>query len=531
MDKRVSSTIKSGERIKPPHDVPRKAAIKEGRSPIPVESISDMIVSMTLDGNLRYVSPASLSLLGLTPAQVLGRCLYDLTHTADGDLVRRVIAQSAEGGGLSSCEFRLRHANGNILWVEMRSQCMHDDGNTEVVAVIRDISARHRQEMLNEELRHNLEEQVEIRNRQLEMTVKLLRKQVDAHKHDRDALELSERRYATLVENILTGIYIHDGTKLVFCNERFAQIFGFDRDNMESINTNELFAGDRSMETLLSDRGQEELVEGMTCDGKVIWFKVSRAPLTCNGQSLVIGNVIDITEQIVMNERLKASEQELHLLSSQLMAAQEIERKRIANELHDGLGQRLSAIKFSVENVWRAIDVEVYPDQSRRLTAIIDSMRSAIEEVRRVSMDLRPSILDDLGLIATVGWFCREFSLLFPEIGVHRSINAGEGDIPDEVKVVIFRIIQEAFHNITRHAQADQIELDLVSQNNTLNLMIRDNGRGISTIDRSPCAKGLGLKSMRERAELSHGEFRIESVPGRGTTISVLWPRNDQSGT
>lgn len=354
--------------------------------------------------------------------------------------------------------------------------------------------------------------------------VERLMQELEACKQAKRVLEESARRYAILVENTLTGIYIHDGHRLIFCNERFAKIFGFERSAMEQVDAEEMFASGRPAQTLLTGMESEEVVKGARRDGRKIWLKISRAKLECDGRSMVLGNVIDISEQIATNERLKESERELHQLSARLITAQETERKRIASELHDGLGQRLSAIKFAVEQVYRATDAEIEPEQVRRLTQIVETIRDTIEEVRRVAMDLRPSILDDLGLIATIGWFCREFGHLFPHIDVHRNILVDEEAITDEIKVVIFRIIQEAFHNITKHAAADRIELDLLAHNGALRLMIRDNGRGIASPEQALHKHGFGLKSMRERAELTHGDFRISSVPEHGTLISVRWP-------
>ncbi len=355
-------------------------------------------------------------------------------------------------------------------------------------------------------------------------SVKQLMQELEDYKRAKAALEESERRYSTLVENTLTGIYIHDGKRLIFCNERFARIFGFERNAMEQVDPDEMFSSCRAAQTLLNGMESVEVVEAARCDGGKLWLKVSRARLECSGKSMVLGNVIDISEQIAINERLKESERELHLLSARLITAQETERKRIANELHDGLGQRLSAIKFSVEHVYRTIDAEIEPEQARRLAQIVETIRGTIEEVRRVAMDLRPSTLDDLGLIATIGWFCREFAILFPHIDVQRNILAGEEDFPDEIKVVIFRIIQEAFHNIAKHAAADRIDIELLMHNHALRLLIRDNGRGIASPEQVLHHGGFGLKSMRERAELTHGEFVISSVPGHGTLISVRWP-------
>jgi len=499
-------------------------SIREGQLQILIECVPDMIARIGMDGRVIYASPSSMNLLGFSSAQLLDKNLYDLMPDADSVRVKGLMERVAVAGEMAICEYRLRRADGKLIWVEMRSQLAQCNGGNEMVAVLRDISECHRKELENDERCLCLERQLRKQNSHREITVEQLRKQMGEHVRDRAALDASEIRYTTLVENTLTGIYIHDGQKLVYCNERFARIFGFERDTLEDIDINNLFVRSIPADEPHPAMKQAEVVEGMTCDRKRIWLKMSRASMVWNGQQLVVGNVIDITDQIVTNERLKQSEQELHALSSQLMVAQEQERKRIANELHDGLGQRLSAIKFSLENVCRTVDNEVHAEQTRRLEVIIGSVRDAIEEVRRVSMDLRPSVLDDLGLIATIGWFCREFSLLFPTVTVHRNINVEERDIPEDVKVVIFRIIQEAFHNISKHAQAGEIAIDLQIYDNLLRLTIRDNGRGISCIDHSPCTQGLGLKSMRERAELTHGEFHVDSVEGMGTTITVQWP-------
>lgn len=526
MDKRVNDLGKGVVRAKPA--MVRRGSLVDERLVTVMESAPDMVAMVDLDGRLLFVSAASQLLLGLHAERLHGHSLYEFIHGSDNERVRRFQQQLLASDDAAECEFRMRHVSGNILWVAMRCQPVKR-GHDQMVAVVRDISARHHVMVQEKERLGFLEHQLEDGALQQKMAAEQLKRYEEDQQRDKEALEQLERRYTALVENTLTGIFVHDGRKLVFCNERFAQIFGFDRDCIDDVDTDRLFSDGRTIEAMLTAKEHDDLVEGETCQGGRVWLKVSRARTECQGREMVIGNVIDVTEQTMMNEQLLASKMELHTLSAQLMAAQESERKRIANELHDGLGQRLSAIKFAVENVWRTTDREMFSAQSTRLGAIIEAIRDSIEEVRRVSMDLRPTILDDLGLLATIGWFCREFGLVFPEIGVHRNITVREAEIPDEVKVVIFRIIQEAFHNISRHAQADLVELELSLCDGILQLQIRDNGHGIATIDRSPCAKGLGLKSMRERAELSRGEFKIDSAPGLGTTVSVQWPHLAES--
>ena len=139
-------------------------------------------------------------------------------------------------------------------------------------------------------------------------------------------------------------------------------------------------------------------------------------------------------------------------------------------------------------------------------------------------MDLRPSILDDLGLMATINWFCREFGTMFPWIEVVKEVDILEKDIREELKVVIFRIMQEAFHNITKHASATRVEIALRLERDELRLRIYDNGSGFVMNADVVNGPSLGLKSMRERAELMGGQFDIQSARGAGTRIIVSWP-------
>ncbi len=235
-----------------------------------------------------------------------------------------------------------------------------------------------------------------------------------------------------------------------------------------------------------------------------------------------------IEEQKRDRHALKRSEYALRLLSGKLLGAQEQERKRIAAELHDGLGQSLSAIKFNLESSVN----ELMPCASQcggleMVQQSITKVRDAVEEVRRISMDLRPSILDDLGILATIEWFCREYQKFYPHIALNKQVAIAENDIPEPLKVVIYRIMQEAFNNIAKHASADRVNLAFAKEAQHITLSISDDGRGFDMKQHgngSGQYRGLGLHSMRERAELSGGVFHIDTHPGEGTQIRAQWP-------
>lgn len=217
----------------------------------------------------------------------------------------------------------------------------------------------------------------------------------------------------------------------------------------------------------------------------------------------------------------------LRNLSSKLMSVQENERKRVALEVHDVLGSSLSAIKFKAEEAVFLLPHEGYLNISKPLEELILLVQDTIEKARKIQTDLRPPHLDDLGILAALAWFCRRFQTTYPGIEVGQTISLQEEEVPDQLKIVIFRITQEAMNNIGKHAQSESAYLILRKIDNTLELSIRDNGRGLDPESLSSgeiFKKGLGLASMKERVELSGGSFSIDSVKGKGTVIRAVWP-------
>jgi len=158
---------------------------------------------------------------------------------------------------------------------------------------------------------------------------------------------------------------------------------------------------------------------------------------------------------------------------------------------------------------------------------VIPVIQGAIEEVRRICMALRPSTLDDLGILATITWFCREFQSTYSGILIKQKIQVEEQQIPALLKTVIFRVIQEALNNIGKHSQASQIRLNLAKKNHHLHLDIRDNGVGFdlkNAFSSDGFTRGMGLAGMKERAKLSGGSLTIHSQPGKGVRIQAAWP-------
>jgi signal transduction histidine kinase len=220
------------------------------------------------------------------------------------------------------------------------------------------------------------------------------------------------------------------------------------------------------------------------------------------------------------------SQSDLRRLSVDLLNAQEKERKLVASEIHDSIGSSLSATKFKVESALTEL-ADRSPQTTTALKSLIPIIQGAIDEARRIQMNLRPSTLDDLGLLATLRWLCRQFESTYSAIGVKQNIKIEEHEVPDSLKTVIFRILQEGLNNIAKHSRAKVVLLFLQKTEQAIKLALQDNGQGFDLSKvQSPggTPQGLGLKSMRERAELSGGSFEVESTQGKGTTIRASWP-------
>ena len=239
------------------------------------------------------------------------------------------------------------------------------------------------------------------------------------------------------------------------------------------------------------------------------------------------GVIIDVTEHRRLEQFVQGSEATLKALSAELLTVQEKERQRIARELHDSIGQSLTSIKFLAENTITAIRNRVSKKGLQSLQQAITMVQVTVEEVRRISMDLRPSMLDDLGILPTISWLCRQFRAAHPDIVVETEIDLIEADIPGDLKTCIFRITQEAMNNVAKHASADRVHISLKKLDGQIELTVEDNGQGFdpaALVSEDGARRGFGLASMRERADLSSGNFRIESQKGKGTAVRVAWP-------
>ena len=269
--------------------------------------------------------------------------------------------------------------------------------------------------------------------------------------------------------------------------------------------------------------------EFLTIGRRTMRLNARRIVQKGNGTQMILLAIEDVTERKRLEEILRESEVGRRL-SSRVLTAQEMERKRVAQEIHDGIGQSLHSTKFRVYNIIQQLIEKGVEAGPQLLEAIIPILQGNIEEARRIQLGLRPSILDDLGILPTITWFCREFQKTYSTIRIETHIDIEEEAVLPLLKTTLYRVMQEALNNVAKYSKADLVELTLRKTGDRIELIIRDNGQGFDVekvLSVESTKRGFGLTSMRERTEIANGSFAIESVPGEGTTIQASWKTAD----
>ncbi len=366
------------------------------------------------------------------------------------------------------------------------------------------------------------------------------------HKRVDRALQESEKKYRLIADNISDIIWTVDmNLRYTYVSPSVTSLLGYSAEEVmgQSVDmiltpasldiANKAYVKEmdreREMQKDLSRVRALEL-EHICKDGSIIWVEVKMTFLRDpQGRPVeILGVTRDITDRKRAEDALLESRRQLRVLSSRLLTVREDDRRRIAQELHDSIGQILTTIKFGVENIVSSTDGDTatpYVDVEKA-RALIFIAQDGIEETRRICADLWPSILDDLGILAAISRLCREFQIIYSGIHIKQRINVREEEVPDSLKIVIYRVLQEALNNVARHSKAHLVYVSLNKAKDSIELSVKDNGKGFNTEDvfyGDSFKRKLGSFNMKERTELSGGSFVVRSIRGKGTTILSSW--------
>ncbi|MBU0728477.1 MAG: PAS domain-containing protein [Proteobacteria bacterium] len=349
-----------------------------------------------------------------------------------------------------------------------------------------------------------------------------LKDQIRQRKLSEEALRDSEERLQAILDNTSAIIYLKDTEgKYILINQQFTKIFNVKAEETIGKTDHEIFAAEIATQFWTNDR--LALAENRLCqmeetipqDDGLHYYLSVKFPLY--DHATMINGICGISTDITA---LKKAESQLRRLSGSIMDSQEKERSAIARELHDELGQILTALRLDSKWIQNRLQNADNPgsERAQSMTELIDK---TIDEVRGMATRLRPGVLDDLGLIDALEWLTNdlekrsEFSCTFSHNEVPQ--------VSDAIATAAYRITQEALTNVTRHSGATQVDVALRYQEGALTLAIQDNGQGFD-MQKLEESEGLGVTGMKERATLIGGNVAIDSQPGLGTTVYVQIP-------
>lgn len=443
-----------------------------------------------VDGRYTKVNRAMTELLGYSEAELLTMTFSDLTHP--DDLARNV-------------DLRDRMLAGEIPSFRMDKRYVRRDGGSFwallVVSLIRDGAGRPG---------HTIAQMLDI----------------DQQKRAGQALRESEARFRAIFDNANTAIAAADARGfLTDFNEAFRELLGYDVATLrekhfaefthpddlprEQLLLAELAAGDRQ-NYRLEKRYQR-------ADGQIVWIDISVAAVRDTAGRVLnfVAVIRDITESKHAEQALTESRQKLRALSAHQALMLEEDRKHIAREIHDELGQLLTTLKMELSLLrMRSAD----PDSVAGMSKLVDR---TIDVVRQVATNLRPAALD-FGLLPAIEWLAKDFAARWG-IACTATTDGSDIRVGEDLSTTVFRVVQESLTNVARHANATRVSITLRRTPHLLQLTVQDNGCGFDAALTRKKA-GFGLFGMRERVLAAGGHLSIESAPGEGTTVIINLP-------
>lgn len=465
-----------------------------------LKKVGNLIIVANSSGRIIYINQAVKSLLGYEPSELLGMGWWNLTRDDPKEREREIgsIIRYAKGEmppSESGYKRSIRRKDGSRCWI-----LWHDFKGAEdlLIGVGYDVTEQKKAEA---------------------------------------ALIESERHYRLLFENNPVPVWVFDIETLRFLEVNDAAVaqYGYTREEFLSMTIKDIRPAE-DIPLLLENMEEEKDIDQKKKiwrhrkkDGTLTEVEVTTHRHLFHGRKARLVLIDDLTER----RRRELTELKLRMQKMRLatvIQTQEEERKRVARELHDGLGQVLSAIKRKLEY----IAVKSTGTKSKKLkeehenaVAIADS---ALKEVRRMAYNLVPSVLEDFGLFEAIDRLCHQ-SFQNTGVEIHFQTFAFDRRLSPAAELGVYRIIQEAFQNILKHAQATEATLQIVDQTTKLIITIEDNGKGfdMQSVKRRPAdKKGMGILSMRERVEFLNGSFHIYSTLGKGTSVIVELPLEEE---
>ena len=451
-----------------------------------IDQASDGIFISDEKGDYHDVNSSAEMLTGYSKEELMKMNARDIIYD---DMVRHPFThKELLNGNVMLTERIMRQKPGTLINVEISSKLL-TDGRYQ--AIIRDITARKMAE---------------------------------------EALRVSESKYRLLFNKNPMPMWMISIPERTFLdvNPAAIEFYGYSREEFLAMNIFDITLSevheDLIINSFSSNTGyasQGGIWEQVKKDGKKVKINMISHDIVYEGKIAKLVLASDETEKIAAEENLKKSHEDLRQLATHLEHIRESERTYMAREIHDELGQQLTGLKMDISWLNRKIKSSD-ADVQQKLKDTIQLIDKTVITVRRIATQLRPSILDDLGLIAAMEWQSEEFEKR-SEIKTRFNSNVANLDVSPEIATGIFRIFQESLTNVLRHAEATEVHPSLNVNENNLELLVADNGKGFNTED-IQSKRTLGLLGMKERVLIMGGTYHLSSEPGHGTLVRIVVP-------
>ena len=483
-----------------------EAALKESEEKyrLLVKNLPAVVYKGYVDCAVDFIDEKVEELTGYSKGQFDAREMKwnNVVLPEDHQQFKKAFLKGLQDSGSYIREYRIRRKDGETIWIQDRGQIICDpDGKVEYISgVFFDITAR---------------------------------------RYAEEALRESEERFASFMRHLPGIAFMRDFQgRYLFANEAWERIQHRLPQDWQGKTIGELWPPDLAaviketdQQVITREEPVQVIEEFLQDDGTHNWL-VNKFPiLDKDGRPALIGGVgIDITMRRRAEEALRESEQRLRFLTSQLLSAQERERKRISMELHDELGQSLAVLKLQIRAIKRSLG-EDQQDVKAECQELLRYLDGVIDDVRRLSRDLSPAILEDLGLQSALKY-------LINGVGKHYTVRDVfevedlDHRFPADAQIIIYRIFQECLTNISRHAGATEFSIAVKEHESLISLIIEDNGVGFDpaqVLTRQATGRGLGLAALDERARMLGGTLEIRSQPGAGTRVTCVIPADQRS--
>lgn len=482
-----------------------------------MDNIQDAV--MSTDKNLVIVSwnKKAEDIFGWTEDEVKGKTIAYMMNPVYKEDTRESVAKKFLKNGSWVGEVNLERKDKQSITVLLSASMIRKKNGkmTGVVSIARDITSRKQLEEQLKKFNAALGKQVEDRGAEV--------------RHVVERLVASEKKYKLLFESnplpmLMMGLYDLNITDV---NEAAVQQYGYSKGDFLMKNIKDLTPADDDRSSFVAHMKDETpgyrnagVWKHTRQDETIMYVEVSVYGMVLDGRKMKLVLAYDITQKIEADNRLKQYLEKIRMLTGHLQEIREEERKSVAREIHDELGQQLTVLKMEVAWMVRKLEGTEMKFETK-LQALLETIDATMKTVRRICAELRPTSLDDLGLIAAIEWHAKQFELK-SDIKVNLDLPQELVHLSPEIKTGLYRIFQESLTNVARHANARVVEVRLVVEEMMIVMHITDDGKGFDP--EAGQKQTLGILGMKERSLMMGGEYIISSRPGKGTRIMVSIP-------